>query len=110
MIGGNRRLVTDEPVEVQDCRKFTDHLRGIYRIYPNLTKENRRISTCDRLDLQTLGFQPVMPKNLYDHWHVRGLTNERGESTNEQPTNVRGGFWVYSIKILVLPSPTGYVL
>ena len=28
---------------------------------------NRRMSTCNRLDLQTLGFQPVMPKNLSDH-------------------------------------------
>ena len=26
------------------------------------------MSTCDRLDLQTLGSQPVMPKNLPDHW------------------------------------------
>jgi hypothetical protein len=43
-------------------------LRGIYRIYPHLTKENRRMSTCNRLDLQTLGSQPVMPKILPDHW------------------------------------------
>ena len=26
------------------------------------------MSTCNRLDLQTLGSQPVMPKNLPDHW------------------------------------------
>ena len=25
------------------------------------------MSTCNRLDLQTLGSQPVMPKNLHDH-------------------------------------------
>ena len=50
--------------------KFTNHSRGIYRIYPNLTKENRRMSTCNQLDLQTLGSQPVvMPQNLRDHWH-----------------------------------------
>ena len=36
--------------------------RGIYRIYPNLVKENRRMSTCNQLDFQTLGCQPVMPK------------------------------------------------
>jgi hypothetical protein len=35
--------------------------------YPNLIKENRRMSTCNRLDLQTLGSQPMMPKNLPDH-------------------------------------------
>ena len=31
MIGENQQLVTYEPVEVQDCRKITDHFRGIYR-------------------------------------------------------------------------------
>ena len=38
MIGENRQLVTDEPVEVQDCRKITDHFRGISRIIPILMK------------------------------------------------------------------------
>ena len=28
------------------------------------------MSTCNRLDLQTLGSQPIMPKNLPDNWHV----------------------------------------
>ena len=75
MIGENRQLVTKEPVGLekepvkvhQDCRKFTNHLRGVYTIYPNVMKENRRMSTCNRLDLQTLGPQPVMPKNLPNH-------------------------------------------
>ena len=40
---------------------------GIYRIYPNIIKENRRMPTCNQLDLQTLGSQPVMRKNLPDH-------------------------------------------
>ena len=46
-IGENRQSNTDEPiefkkqaVEVQDCMKITDHFRGIYRLYPNLMKEN----------------------------------------------------------------------
>ena len=72
----NRQLVTNELVEfennrlklLQDCMKLNDHFRGIYRIYPNLVKENRRMSTCNRLDLGTLGSQPVVPKNLPDHW------------------------------------------
>ena len=55
-------------VEVQDCRIITDHFSGIYRIYPNLIKANQRMSTCNQLDLQTLGSQPVIPKNLPDHW------------------------------------------
>ena len=35
-------------------------------MYPNFIKKNRRLSTCNRLDLETLGSQPVMPKNLPD--------------------------------------------
>ena len=41
--------------------KITHHFRGIYGIYPKLIKENQRMSTCDRLDLQTIGSQPIMP-------------------------------------------------
>ena len=44
--GENRQLVTSEPVEFekysvefQGFRRITDHLKGIYRIYPNLIKE-----------------------------------------------------------------------
>jgi hypothetical protein len=44
MIGENRQLVTNEPVEVQNCRKITDHLRGIYRIYPTLIMEIKKNS------------------------------------------------------------------
>ena len=69
MIGGNWQLVRSEPVEfekkpveVEHCRKITDRFRGIYRIYPNLIMGNRRMSTCNRLEVQTLGSQPVMPK------------------------------------------------
>ena len=52
MIGDNRQLVTNEPVEFQkqlvenqDCRKITDHFRGIYRMYPQFNKKNWRMST-----------------------------------------------------------------
>ena len=48
--------------------KITDHFRRIYRVYPNLKKENWRMSTYNRLELQTLGSQQIMPKNLPDHW------------------------------------------
>ena len=33
MSGKNRRLVTNEPVEVDDFRRITDHFREIYGIY-----------------------------------------------------------------------------
>ena len=74
-LGRNWQLDTDEPVEfenypveVQVCKKITNRFRGIYRIYPNSMKENRRMSTCVWVNLQTLGSQPVIPKNLPDHW------------------------------------------
>jgi hypothetical protein len=56
-------------VKVEVCRKSTNHFRGIYRIYPNSIKKNRRMSTCHQLDLQTLGSQPIMFKNLANHRH-----------------------------------------
>ena len=59
--------VWDQLFEVGDCRKITNHFRGICRVYPNFIKQNRRMSTCSRLDLQTLGSQPIMPKNLPNH-------------------------------------------
>ena len=69
MIGENWQFVTDEPVEVADCRNINDQLRGMYRVYPSLIEENRRMSTCNRMDLQTLEPRPViMLKNLPDQW------------------------------------------
>ena len=38
----NRWLVADEPVEVRDLRKFTDHFRWIYRIYLEWMKEAKQ--------------------------------------------------------------------
>ena len=41
------------------------------------------MSTCNRLDLETLGSQPMtMPKNLTDHWRgtIRARTIEGDES------------------------------
>ena len=77
MSGENRQLVADEPVEfeklpveVQACRKFTDHFRGIYRIYLQLMKKNRKLSTCNRSDLKTLGSW-VLTRHaqiLPEHW------------------------------------------
>ena len=42
--------------------------RGICRIHPNLIEGYCRMWTCNRLGLQTLGSQPVIFKNLPDHW------------------------------------------
>jgi hypothetical protein len=80
MIGENQQLVTDEPVEfgkepvkVQDCRKITDRFRGNYEIYHNFIKENRRMSTCNQLDLQTLESRLIMPENLRNHCSRAGV-------------------------------------
>ena len=62
--------------------KITDHFRRIYKTYPNLIKENRKTSTCNRLDLQTLRTQPVMPTNL-------SITGQLGQPAFGQPQNVR---------------------
>ena len=50
MIRENWQLLTNElvefekePVKAQDCRKIIDRCREIYRICPNLMKENRRM-------------------------------------------------------------------
>ena len=46
------------------------------------------MSTGNRLDLQTLGSQPVMPKNLPDHWaaHARwDLTGAFSQGTSSMP-------------------------
>ena len=34
-------------------------------------KENPKITTCIRLDLETLGYRPILPKNLPGHWSDR---------------------------------------
>ena len=62
--GKNRLLVTIQPnefekwpVEVQDLRNLTHHcVRNLYGIYPKVIKRNRKMSTCNWLDLETLGF------------------------------------------------------
>ena len=56
--------VQEEPVETQDFKRITNHFREIYKIYLKWTKQNRKTSTRNRLDLETLGSWPTMPKNF----------------------------------------------
>ena len=51
------------------------------------------MSTCNRLDLQTRGSQPVMPKNLPDHWHASVIWEMFGHNR--------------LVEILVILNPTG---
>ena len=60
--------ITLEPVEVQEFRKITHHLRRICGIFLNFIKKNWKIvTTCNQLDLETLGSWPIMPRNLLGH-------------------------------------------
>ena len=57
--------VTDEPVVdglrynrlqfLQDFRKISHRFRGIYSIYLKSLKKTRKMSTCNWLDLESLG-------------------------------------------------------
>ena len=59
------------------------------------------MSTCNRLDLQTLGSQPIMPKNLPDQWCEVALriTRERERLSQLElgspPLLVRPCNWPY---------------
>ena len=49
------------------------------------------MSTCYRLDLQTLGPQPVMPKNLFDHWGPLWYVQPIKQPINDAMTNLHLG-------------------
>ena len=117
MIKENRQFVTNEPVEfekkpveAQDYRKFTGHFnRRIYRIYPDLKKENLRLSTCNRLDLQTLGSQLIMmPKNLHDH--CSGTISKLGWSRQLTHNQSRGSFMTQKGRLNFLDRKAYYFL
>ena len=82
MIRENRQLFTDEPaefekepVEVQDCRKITDHFRGIYRIiYPDFMKDAggcQQVTgwTCKHLDVNQL-CPKISPITAYEGFNL----------------------------------------
>ena len=69
MNGENQKLVIDDhadfeklPVGIQDFKKTTKHINEILKIYFELLKKTRKMSTCNRCDLETLGSRPIMPK------------------------------------------------
>jgi hypothetical protein len=43
-------------LKFQDFRKITSCFCGVYRIYLNSIKKNRKIATLNQLDLESLGF------------------------------------------------------
>ena len=69
----------------ENYRSFSRNLEE----YTQFNKGTQRMSTCNRLDLQTLVSPPVKPKNLPNHWFLSIV------------------IWV---KILVILKPAGYIL
>ena len=76
MNGENRPLVTDEPVQLRNSRlkfKTSGKLPIISEESVEYTSHYqsalRKITTCNRLDLETLGSRLLMPKNLPGHWY-----------------------------------------
>ena len=51
-------------------QEIADQFRGIYRIYLKLIRKNQKMSTCNRLALQTLGSRPVLVKILPKHGNI----------------------------------------
>ena len=48
------------------------------------------MSTCNGLDLQTLGSQPmIMPKNLPDHWFTCNLSHAHMLASLHKVINIR---------------------
>ena len=60
----NRLSLRNNRLKFQ-TQRITDHFRGIYRIYLRwIKKKNWKMSTCNQLDLESLGSWPTMPKNF----------------------------------------------
>jgi hypothetical protein len=104
MIGQNRQLVTNEPVEVhQDCRKIIDHFRVMYRIYLNLIKENRRMSTCNRLDavcmfdkfLLTINFKSKVSRDVLKNKKECQSTSTFSFRMSFQNSEILIDVWIY---------------
>jgi hypothetical protein len=53
-------------LKVQDVGKTTHRIRKIYETYLQSIKKHRKITTHNRLDLETLWFWPIMPKRFPD--------------------------------------------
>ena len=82
----NRLSLRNNRLKLETAGKLPIILEEFYRIYPNLIKEIRRMSTtCNRLDLQTLVFQPIMPKNLPNHCATLAT---KSRTCSIQPANV----------------------
>ena len=60
MIGSSSKTSGKLPIILEGCKEL--HLR--------LMKKNRNFTTCNRLDLEKLGFWLITTKNLPRHWYA----------------------------------------
>ena len=97
MIGTNNRLKLET-----DFKKITDRFRGIYeRIYLKRMKQNRKMSTCNRLDSESLGSWPTI-------WSQK-LTSQAltGKSPSHKPyRSISTELKSYTVQKHVLHQPT----
>ena len=64
----NRLGLENNMLKLKTSGKLTDRCIGIQRIYLKLAKNHRKMSTYNRLDLESLGSGPLTPKILSEHW------------------------------------------
>ena len=70
------------PVEVKELRMITSQFRGLCEIRLKLIRKNRKITTCDWLDLETLTRVLTVGANRPVHWFLggKGLGIQQGTS------------------------------
>ena len=68
----NRLSLRNNRLKFKTAGKLPIILEEFYSMYPNLIKENLRMWTCHRLDLQTLGSQPVVMPIILPHRDEQG--------------------------------------
>ena len=105
--GWNRPRLTDEPVEFWEITCWSSRLQDNYPSFLGIWK----VTTCNRLDSETLEFFPIMPENspqalawgdIYiasnqGHVPVATALREAGQPKPSNPTSgsypVSGDFW-----------------
>ena len=61
-----------QPHEAQDFWEITSCFQRIYGIYLNSVKKTWMITACNQLDLETLGFWPILNENLVPRHRCSG--------------------------------------
>jgi hypothetical protein len=88
----NQLSLRNNWLKCKTSKKIPHHFRKSCRIYPKLVEKLRKISTYNQLDLETLGSQPIMPKNLPGHWlEVKSCTPNCWATIRSSNDDVKSG-------------------